>query len=431
MHNKFIYIILVLLITCGLSAEGQKLVNSPYSRFNLGKLEQQGSFRSSGMGGIGIALRDNNSIQFANPASYSSFDTLSFIFDLGIDYSKNILSDGVSHYTSDDMNFHHFIIGFPLSKGWGFAAGVMPYSNGYYSLAEQTKVGDPDYDPMTGEISGIHKGTGVFNTAFLGTGLNITGNLSAGANLTILFGQIERTNIVVLTSDNYLFNNIYNEALSLRGINFNYGIQYSGNLKKNNFINAGISYTLGKNYKSDFEKTNIRFSNFTRLPYSPDTLSYENYKNGKAFLPQTIKLGVAFGKKNLFIAGIDYLYTNWSKATIPGSDGYYTNSNSLRIGMEYTPEKYSNYSYFKAVDYRLGAHIAKDYLVIKGSQLKEYGVTFGFGIPMPGSISKTNLYFDYTKRQVSPDSGLHAENLYSVGLSLNMYDLWFIKAKYN
>ena len=50
------------------------------------------------MGGIGIgtSLRDNSSIFFSNPASYSSLDTNSFVFDFGLDYSKNILSDNVS-----------------------------------------------------------------------------------------------------------------------------------------------------------------------------------------------------------------------------------------------------------------------------------------------------------------------------------------------
>ena len=72
------------------------------------------------MGGIGIGMRDNSSIYFANPASYSSLDTNSFIFDFGLDYGMNVtLSDGENHYTSDDMNFDHLLMGFPLAKGLG------------------------------------------------------------------------------------------------------------------------------------------------------------------------------------------------------------------------------------------------------------------------------------------------------------------------
>jgi hypothetical protein len=413
MHNKLFYIILVLLIICGFSAKGQKLVNSPYSRFNLGRLEQQGSFRSAGMGGIGTALRDNNSIQFTNPASYSSFDTLSFIFDIGMDYSKSYLSNGLSNYHSDDMNFHHLIIGFPVAKGFGVAAGVVPYSNGYYNLYDQVTVNDAGYDPITGPYSQLHKGTGGYNTFFLGTGLKITSNISAGVNLTILFGQIEKLNQINLLADNYLFSSKYTEKLSLKGVNFDYGIQYHTTLKNDYFFNTGISYTMGKKYRSNYEKLNIRYSNFYLPPYSPDTLTYENNTNGKVFLPQTIRTGIAFGKKDLIMAGIDYLYSNWASATIPGSEEYIADSQTLCIGLEYTPKKGSLTNYLNNIDFRLGAHIADNYLIINGYQLK------------------ANLFFDYTKRYGSLESGFPRENLYSVGVSVNFHDYWFLKRKYN
>src|SRR5659263_146581 len=115
MQNKLIVVIFFSLFTFAYTATGQKLINSPYSRFNIGTLESAGSFRSLGMGSVGTAIRDNSSIYFSNPASYSSLDTNSFVFDFGIDYGRNFISDGVSKYSSDDLNFHHLIIGFPLS----------------------------------------------------------------------------------------------------------------------------------------------------------------------------------------------------------------------------------------------------------------------------------------------------------------------------
>src|SRR5659263_142974 len=115
MRNKLITVIFISLLSCAYTASGQKLINTPFSRFNIGTLEPQGSFRSLGMGSVGTAMRDNSSIYFTNPASFSSLDTNSFVFDFGIDYGRNFISDGVSKYSSDDLNFHHLIIGFPLS----------------------------------------------------------------------------------------------------------------------------------------------------------------------------------------------------------------------------------------------------------------------------------------------------------------------------
>ncbi|MBA4323167.1 MAG: hypothetical protein C0408_10160, partial [Odoribacter sp.] len=134
MQNKLITISFILLFTLTFSAKGQKLVNSPYSRFNIGSLDASGSIRSLGMGGTGVAMKDNSSIYFVNPASYSGIDTTSFLFDFGMDYSINVINDGTNNYQSDDMNFDHLIIGFPLARGWGMAAGLVPVSNGYYSI---------------------------------------------------------------------------------------------------------------------------------------------------------------------------------------------------------------------------------------------------------------------------------------------------------
>ena len=76
MQNKLIIVIFISLFSFAYTANGQKHINSPYSRFNIGTLEPAGSFRSLGMGGVGTAMRDNSSIYFTNPASYSSLDTI-------------------------------------------------------------------------------------------------------------------------------------------------------------------------------------------------------------------------------------------------------------------------------------------------------------------------------------------------------------------
>ena len=41
------------------------------------------------------------------------------------------------------------------------------------------------------------------------------------------------------------------------------------------------------------------------------------------------------------------------------------------------------------------------------------------------------MFFDYNSRGGSLSKGLHRENIYSFGLSLNFYDYWFLKAKYD
>src|SRR5512137_2782840 len=109
MQHKLKIAFFLLFLPLAISVNGQKLINSPYSRFNLGSLTATGSYRSLAMGGMGTSLRENRSVFFSNPASYSSMDTISFVFDFGVDYAYSILSDQTSTYHSDDMSFDHLL----------------------------------------------------------------------------------------------------------------------------------------------------------------------------------------------------------------------------------------------------------------------------------------------------------------------------------
>jgi len=425
MRNRLAAVLLLLFILPSyFVAYGQKLVNSPYARFNLGILEPSGSFRSQGMGGTGTAIRDNSTLYYTNPASYSSIDTNSFIFDFGIDYGINILSDGSSRHTSDDINFDHMLLGFPILKGFGMGLGITTYSNGYYSISEAIGEDDPGYDPVTGRYIETHAGSGGITKFFIGSGIRMFKYLSAGVNLNLLFGKLNRTNQFDFIDYYNSYNNNSSENLQISGLNLDYGLQFELPLKKDYFIIAGASVGSGKKYKTNFEAISYRYNYYG----TTDTINW-SADDSKSFIPGSIRTGLSFGKKNKFTGAFDYVMTKWSESTLSGSEGYIADTRSLRFGLEYIPEKYSNFNFLKRIEYRLGAHMDDNYLLIDGKQIKEVGVSFGLGLPMRRTFSKVNLFVDYTRRSGS-GSLMHTENYFSVGASLNLYDFWFEKRRY-
>jgi hypothetical protein len=426
MQNRLAKLFLLIFISFSVSVSGQKLIDSPLARFNLGILEPAGSFRSTAMGGIGTAIRDNNTIFYTNPASFSSLDTNSFVFDFGMDYGRNVISDGTARHTSDDMNFDHFMIGFPITKGIGVAAGILPLSNGYYKISETVAEGDPGYDPITGGYTGYHVGGGNLTNVFLGSGINLTKNISAGINMSLLFGEISRTNEFVFNDYYNVYHDNNTETLHLSGINLEYGLQYNTPIKKDYFFNAGLSYSSGKHCKSNYEDLSFRFTSSAVT----DTLNYVADNTSKAYLPGTLRLGISFGKKNKLTAGLDYVATNWSNAKFHGSDGYLSDTRAILCGVEYIPDKFSNYSFVKRIEYRVGGHIEDNYLVLNGKQVKEWGASLGFGIPLRRTFSKTNIFFDFTRKSLETTTYSHYENYFTMGASLNFYDFWFVKRKY-
>ncbi|HNY14474.1 MAG TPA: hypothetical protein PKI12_02960, partial [Bacteroidales bacterium] len=258
MQNRVAGILLAILICIPFFTYGQKSINSPLARYNLGLIEPAGSFRSLGMAGTGLAARDNLNVFYLNPASYSAIDTNSFVFDFGIDYGINLVSNGTNKDLSEDLNFDHFMIAFPIKKNWGLAMGLIPFSNGYYNISEQ--VSAEDTDPLIGEYTAYHNGSGGFTNFFLGTGVNIAKNLSAGANMSFIFGSINRYNEFDFADYYYTFQTNMTDKFQITGIGFDAGLQYFRDLKKDYFLNLGTSFSSGRNCKSRLESTTFRYN---------------------------------------------------------------------------------------------------------------------------------------------------------------------------
>jgi len=419
--RRFSLICLLILLTAG--AAGQKNVQSPYARYGIGNLELQGTFRTKAMGGISSGIRNNLTLNFVTPASYSSIDTASFIFDFGLEHGLIRLSEGDQTYWSQDLNFSHLMLGFPIMKNWGVVAAVTPYSNGSYSIVESTS-GDGEAEDFLER----HIGSGGYQKALIGTGFSPVKYFSAGVNMFFIFGETTRLNDFVFTEDNNYFNTRKYESSSMNGIGWEASVQFMAPLPEKRFINGGITYTPGFKLRTTNQDVIFRYSSIQTSTLAFDTLSNATV-NTTSRMPQTVRGGIAFGHTDKFTAGADIIYTNWSEASLPGTYGTYTDVISLHAGAEFIPDKFSNYSFFDRVEYRAGCRYGESYALYGGDNIKEYGITFGAGIPMRRSRSRISLVVDLSKRG-NPDAGLPGETRILIGASLNLYDYWFLKRQY-
>ena len=80
-----------LIASSAMTAFAQGGTNSPYSQFGLGEIAQQGVSQNRGMDGLGIALHSGNQVNTANPASYAYVDSLTMLFDMGLE----IVTEGI------------------------------------------------------------------------------------------------------------------------------------------------------------------------------------------------------------------------------------------------------------------------------------------------------------------------------------------------
>lgn len=404
---------------------------SPYSRFGIGIMANRGFTQNLGMGGVSQAIRNPYGINYLNPASYSSQDSMSFMFDFGVQTA--LTSDvGYDQYLNKHSSnnstggIHHIAIAFPLSKKWGVAAGFAPYSSvGYKMIRFET---DPYKLSTIGRIKYEHIGNGGISQAFIGTGFSPIKNLSIGINMLYYFGSLDYSfnTVFPLTSTNYTNTN-YKSSIAVNDISFNLGLQYIIELDKIKNQNLIIGTTIET--KKDI---NIKYKWNAEMygESSYDTLTpFQDIKNN-FLLPTSINFGIAYTLENKFIGSMEYFVQDWSKTEGFNNTVALTKMETFRAGVEYTPNIKDLKSYFKKIHYRLGGYYTKSNLMVNSKQISDYGITFGLGLPIK---SKTRLNFSVELgKRGTTENYLTKETYGNASISLTFYDYpWFFKRKYN
>ena len=108
----------------------------------------------------------------------------------------------------------------------------------------------------------------------------------------------------------------------------------------------------------------------------------------------------------------------------------YKDASSFAFGGFFIPD-YSAFSgYHKRVTYRAGLRLDKTGLLLNDREINNFGITFGFGLPMRGSFSNLNLGFEVGRKGTKYDNMIE-ENYFKVNVGLSFNDIWFRKRRIN
>jgi hypothetical protein len=422
-RNNALSVVIVLII-CGFSGFAQNNnTTSPFSRYGLGDLHHYGYGRTAAMGGASLGSRHAVQINSANPASYNANDSLSFIFDFGIDGTLSNYRGDAGTMKTNDVNFRYFSLSWPVTRWFGAGMGLQPYSDMGYEVAftEALAGGQNAYHSYQGE--------GTTSKAFFGVSVSPFKGLSLGANLNYIFGRLNQNTSIVFNDPN-LYYYSKTEGTRLRDFTLTYGLQYDLELKKNQYLTLGVTFEN----QSDLTALHRVFA-YKALSVSSGTLTdtLEFVPEGKDFikLPSTFGVGLSFNKINKLEINADFYYAAWGKATFFGKkDELITNQSRISAGFEYIPEAFSIRSYLKRIRYRAGIHQENSYLKLNNNQIKEFGISFGLGLPFPKSKSTANFALEIGKKGTTKDN-LVRDNYIKLSLYLNLYDYWFVKRKFD
>ena len=402
-------------------AIAQNNTNSPYTRYGYGDLSDQSFGNSKAMGGIAFGLRDGAQINPLNPASYTAIDSLTFIFEGGVSLQNmNISGSGVK-LNAKNSSFDYLAMQFRLHPRIAMSIGLLPFSNVGYSVSD-SKVdnGVSQTRSFTGD-GGLHQLYG-------GIGVKVLKNLSLGVNASYFWGDITRTRTIIYPATSESYSYIQQMGVSISDYKLDFGTQYTLDFNKKHSMTIGAVFSPKHKLNNDYTvTTQVSTTNSNNLDATLE-------------LPNTFGVGFTYNYDKRLTVGADYSLQQWSKTNfgVVTSDENvrqdfnetftYCDRTKISVGAEYIPNLIGR-SYFAHIKYRLGAYYTTPYYKIDGKKAsREYGVTAGFGLPVPRSRSILSISGQFV-RVKGLETNMVNENIFRVSIGLTFNERWFFKRR--
>lgn len=416
---------LLSLFCCSLAASGEGTEISPYSRFGYGALSDYANATQRAMGGAGLALRDSRSINFMNPASYAAIDSMTFLFDIAGEIKNLSTSENRDGEKLKGKQFtgglDYVALQFPVTRYGGIAIGMVPYSQVGYSFGNEIMNG-----------TNQHQGSGDISELFVGLSARPFKGLTIGANVSYRFGTLLNDTYVYGTPDadgnGTSSTSLFERVLEIRDYNLRFGLQYGVDINRDNTVSVGVIYSPKKSFRG--HAYGVKYD--VGQDALGDTIGYTSMR-GNYQQAETWGVGLAWTWKKALTVAADFTYEPWKNVKYHLLEGFdqsgadrFDNRWKGALGVNYQPALRGGY--LRRINYRLGGYLSHDYVMVGTNSIKEYGVSFGLGLPAPSSKTMINLSFDFRHRESSPVK-LVTENYFQMTLGITINEMWFWRNK--
>ena len=349
-----------------------------------------------------------------NPASYSSVDSTTFMFDLGITSLLSRFSSPYGSKTSFNGNLDYLNMQFPLMKNVGFSAGMLPFSFSGYNFYN-TGILNPSEFPDTVRTTSSYAGLGGISQVYAGLSVEFFNHISLGANAYYMFGSSVNTRELRFSDSRN--GSAQSDSITVSSLRFRYGAQLYNTFDKKHHVSLGFIYepkiSLNASYS---EATGSVLTELT--PYEENHSSFE--------MPEMLGAGLSYTFDKKLTLSADYSYTKWGEADYMGVVDTLNNQSKISLGTEYQPNARGRY-YYEKIYYRAGFNLSDPYYKIGGiQQPKNFGITFGFGLPLKNSGTMINAAFEYGK---TGNAANLREDYFKFTLNAAFNELWFFKRK--
>lgn len=408
--------------------------NSPYSRYGFGLLGDRGNAFNKGMAGTAYGMQNGKELNTKNPASYAAIDSLTFLFDLGLSMQNGNIAQGGVKTNAKNSSVDYVTAGFRVAKNVGMSLGLVPFSTIGYNTSSKEEI-QASNQVLTKTTT--FSGDGGLHEAYIGVGWAPFRRFSIGMNAGYLWGDLSHT--VLMNFDDSNINSTRQAyETDIRTYKADFGLQYVQPLNKKNTLTLGLTYGLGHDIKRDAYYYNQKV--VTGSSASGDTLVCRN-----AFqLPHTLGAGITWTHDNSLRVGVDYTFQKWADMKFPmvvenaagaldyvGRKDLFTDLHKVSLGMEYVKNP-EGLRWRQRVRYRAGFSYQTPYTKIGGVDGPQHFLaSVGVALPITNMHNSRSLInFSAQYERVKPKmAGMITENYirFSIGLTFN--ERWFMKWK--
>jgi len=414
---------------------GQNNTNSPYTRFGYGEISDTNNGEQRALGGVSIGSRSNSSINSVNPASYSSVDSMTFMFDIGTSAIMSRFSDPTKSSKTFNANLEYITMQFPLSKGLGFSAGLLPYSfSGYNFFSNDTTYQKTSSQRLdTVPFTRTFLGNGGFSQVYMGLSANLFNHIAIGVNAYYMYGTISNYRDLTFSSTSGYTSTTEANQIKANNFRFRFGMQIYNTFAQKHDVTLGIIYEPKIKLNGGFSQITSGVLNDTIDSNHPNDPNYIAYGFE---IPTMYGIGFNYTYNKKLSIGIDYSLQDWKNAefywnpkTLKNSENL-NNRSKIALGVEYQPNPKGR-KFSDRVRYRGGFNLSDSYYNVNGiTQPKNYTITGGLGLPLynktTNSISMLNLGVEYGK---IGSADLLSEDYFKLTLNIVFNEHWFFKRK--
>lgn len=435
--SKILLFVVMSFCVLPLSAQNEAYnAYTPYSMFGIGEISKQGTAYNKSMGGVGVATRDKRNINILNPAAVTAREDKSFMADFGLAQGNRYYAQHDMRSSNNTFNFYDFVISFPVYKSLAMYAGVTPYSDLGYEIS--SKITDPSIIANTGVITNTVQGYGGMTNIFIGAGVDVAKGLSVGVEGQYYFGNLHKTNDFVMSNSTY--RNISSGFnMDLDAVTAKFGVQYETKLAGNVSAVVGATYKLATSLHGNVERFEIQ-SISSINDSTPSPRSYvDTLGKGQVKLASELGFGVSLKGGDKWTAEINYIRSDWSSCGMNKVPGFASVGNavfsasvaqSVRAGFSIVPNRNDIRYYRKRVTYRAGAYWDQASCKLDGNVINAFGVTLGATLPVFSWSNGLTLGVDFGQRG-SLTGNMVRERYVNFNIGINIFDIWFLKPKYN